>query len=130
MKPTREGIVLLKNENDVLPLNFKSKISISGVEGFRLGTAGTGRINPRHSIGFLRAVDEFSNFRQDESAETGILVICRGCGENLDDSPIKGEFYLSDEEEAKIISMTNKYLKTIAIVKSGYPMETRYPPYE
>jgi beta-glucosidase len=126
LQAAREGMVLLKNEGNILPLAPDSKLYIEGASKFRIGAVGAGRINPRYSIGLSRAVDEFSNFKFNENAETGIFVVSRASGENFDNNAIKGEFYLSEEEEEQISRMANRYKNTVAIISSGYPMDLRW----
>ena len=125
LEAVREGIVLLKN-NGALPLPPDCAISLTGAEDFRLCPFGAGKINPRYRVGLLRAVKEYSNFRLDENAETGVIVISRGSGENIDNNAVKGEFYLSEEEEKIIAAMKSRCKKTIAVINSGYPLDVRW----
>ena len=126
LQAAREGLVLLKNEGNVLPLAADSKLYLSGASRFRNAAAGAGRINPRYNIGLLRAIKEYSSFSMSEDAGVGIIVISRGSGENQDNRPCKGDFYLSDEEEKTIQEMTTRYNSTIAIISSGYPMDVQW----
>ena len=126
LQTAREGMVLLKNEGNVLPLQANSSLFLSDASKFRIGAAGAGRINPRYSIGLLRAVEEYSKFKISEEAEVGVIVISRGSGENQDNRPCKGDFYLSDQEEATVKALTEKHKTTIAILTSGYPMDLRW----
>lgn len=126
LRAAREGIVLLKNEEGVLPLSPDSQVNIIGGKLFRNGTAGAGRINPRYSIGFMRALEEYSQLQINKDASTAIVVISRGSGENLDSNAVKGEFYLTDEEEALIEETTKKHSKTIVVLNTGYPMDVRF----
>ncbi|GHU92641.1 hypothetical protein FACS189479_02230 [Spirochaetia bacterium] len=126
LQAAREGIVLLKNENNILPLSGNSTLKLVKVHEFRIGAVGAGRINPRYSINLLRGIEECSRFRQDENADICVFVISRGTGENLDANPIQGEFYLTADEEKTIAEISEKYAKTIAIINSGYPMDVRW----
>ena len=126
LEAAREGIVLLKNENQVLPLQEEEEIWVENINNFRIGAAGAGRINPRYSISFSRGIDEYSKFQIKESGKTGIILISRPSGENLDNNATKGEFYLTDEEEKQVEELSKKYEKTIAIINSGYPMDLRW----
>ena len=58
----REGIVLLKNEDHVLPLASDCEIEVEGAGMFRLGAVGAGKINPRYYMNLKRALDECSDF--------------------------------------------------------------------
>jgi beta-glucosidase len=126
LQAAREGMVLLKNRNNTLPLKAGSAVHITGGETFRLGAVGAGRINPRYSVGLLRAVKEYSDFRLAEKTDTAIVVISRGSGENLDGAAIPGEFYLSSDEETILAEARTRYQKLIAILNSGYPMDVRW----
>ena len=126
LQAAREGIVLLKNDENVLPLETDKKIHLIGASRFRMCAAGAGRINPRYSITLLRAIEECSSIQLTEDADTGIIVISRPAGENQDNNPRKGEFYLTDEEENNIRELITHYKNTIAIINSGYPMDLRW----
>ncbi|MFC4306044.1 beta-glucosidase [Cohnella boryungensis] len=152
MEAAREGIVLLKNEGNVLPLKKGETLNVFGkaLLQFRLGALGAGKINPRYSVGFLRAIEEYSDFSLNtevtelylsdsdvspsdellESAykqsDTAIIMLSRPSGENIDNRPIPGEFYLSEEEEQMIRAVSRKFDKTVAIVNSGYPIDVRW----
>lgn len=122
----REGMVLLKNQKNVLPLKEGEEIWVEGLNNFRLGAAGAGRINPRYSMSFKRGIEEYGNFIIKEESNTGIILISRPSGENLDNNATKGEYYLSHEEEEQIANLSKKYEKRIAIINSGYPMDLRW----
>lgn len=126
LQAAREGIVLLKNEGGALPLAPNSEINIIGGRLFRTGTAGAGRINPRYSIGLMRAIEEYSEFSLREDADTAILVISRGSCENIDNNAVKGEFYLTDQEEELVSRVTQNHKRTVVILNTGYPMDVRF----
>ena len=120
-----EGIVLLKNDNAVLPLKEDAKISLTGAADFRVGAVGAGKINPRYIVR-LGAAIEASSLVVDEDADTAVFVISRASGENYDNGAFKGQYYLTDEEEKMIAEASGKYAKTVAIINSGYPMDVRF----
>ena len=122
----REGIVCLKNENSILPLPGDARIRLAGTSLFRLSAAGAGRINPRYRVGLLRAIQEQSGFLIDQDADTVLFVVSRGTGENLDNAPVKGEYYLTDAEEEQLATLAAEGKQLIAIVNSGYPMDLRW----
>jgi beta-glucosidase len=126
LQAAREGIVLLKNENNLLPLAPTSTLFVDGINDFRLGAVGAGKINPRYSIRLNRAIDEYSEFTLSKNADIGVIVISRPSGENYDNNVVKGEFYLSDDEEDRICELCRKYEKTVAVINSGYPMDVRW----
>jgi beta-glucosidase len=126
LQAAREGIVLLKNNENILPINPNSGIHLIGASKFRISAAGAGRINPRYSMVLFRAIEECSNFQLTDDTDTAMIVISRPSGENQDNNPRKGEFYLTDEEETAVREMTAQYKNTIAIINSGYPMDLRW----
>lgn len=121
-----EGMVLLKNKNDVLPLRADEKIRLVGAELFRVTTVGAGRINPRYTYRLERAVKECSSFRVDGQADTALVVISRASGENYDNNAVPGEFYLSEEEREMIAGLRRECKALVAIINSGYPMDLRW----
>jgi beta-glucosidase len=152
LEAAREGIVLLKNEGNVLPLKKDETLNVfgKGLFEFRNGATGAGKINPRYHVGMLEAIENYSDFTlnpklkalymtdtdvlpseevlKDASnqSDIAIITVSRGSGENIDNSAIKGEYYLTDEEEAMIQAVVGKFDKTIAIVNSGYPMDVSW----
>ena len=58
LEAAREGIVLLKNEAEVLPLKKGTVLNLfgRGIHEFRIGAVGAGKINPRYSVNFVEAV--------------------------------------------------------------------------
>ena len=126
LQAAEEGIVLLKNEGDVLPLASDCEIEVEGTDQFRLAAVGAGKINPRYYMNLKRALEECSDFRVKDQADTGIVVISRASGENYDNNAVKGEFYLTDEEEEKIKEMTSRCSQVVAVTNSGYPMDLRW----
>lgn len=149
LEAAREGIVLLKNKNSILPLQKDTRLNIFGKSqfDFRTGAVGAGKINPRYQITLLQAIEEHSEFtvnpdiqalyRQGEEAvpsrslledacqksTTALIVISRASGENLDNSAVAGEYYLTSEEEAMIREVAATFEHTIAIINSGYPID-------
>ena len=67
LKAAQEGIVLLKNEGNALPINKGETLNLfgKGVHEFRIGAAGAGKINPRYSIHFVEAVRQRSHEKGD-----------------------------------------------------------------
>lgn len=126
LEAAREGIVLLKNEGNVLPLAPNLEVEVVGAGDFRVGAVGAGKINPRYSMGLKRALEERSGFVVKEGARAGIFVISRASGENYDNNALKGEYYLTDEEEAQLKSMTERCEKVVVVVNSGYPIDMRW----
>ncbi len=148
----REGIVLLKNERNVLPLKKDQVLNIfgKGLWEFRISTVGAGKINPRYSVGLIEAIENYSDFTLNpklkslyatylnvvpteeiiedafQQSDIAIITITRSSGENSDNGPVKGEYYLADEEESIIRAVAGKFEKTVAIINSGYPMDVAW----
>lgn len=152
LEAAREGIVLLKNEENLLPLKKDEVLNVfgKGLWEFRLSATGAGKINPRYRVGMIEAIENYSDFTlnpdlkalyksyKDEvptseildeaykKSNIAIIVITRPSGENYDNSAVKGEYYLTDEEESMIKAVTGKFEKTIAIINTGYPIDTAW----
>lgn len=152
LEAAREGIVLLKNEGNVLPLQIDESLNIfgKGLLQFRVSALGAGKINARYIVGLLRAIEEHSRFSlnpelkalymldqdscpDDETlnrayalSDTAVLIISRAAGENIDSRPVPGEYYLTAAEEAMIAAVTGKFAKTVAVINSGYPIDIRW----
>ena len=126
LEAAREGIVLLKNENQTLPISPTSSLSVYGMNQFRLGAVGAGKINPRYYLDFKRAVNECSQFTISEDSDTGIFIISRASGENYDNNALSGEYYLTAEEENALKEMKEQCQNVVAVINSGYPMDLRW----
>lgn len=151
LEAAREGIVLLKNERKTLPLKPGTlNLFGRGVHEFRTGAVGAGKINPRYTVNFLEAVKESGDFalngelvsfyscdkdmippedalkRAKKLSKTAIAFITRAAGENMDQSSSKGEYYLSDDEEALVKKLTETFERTVAILNVGYPIDVSW----
>lgn len=119
-----EGTVLLRNENDLLPLKAQPVCLYNG-EMFRISAVGAGKINPRYTVRLAKALED-NGYSISENSDTAIAVISRASGENYDNNAVKGEFYLSDQEKNDILALTKQYKHVIAVINSGYPMDVRW----
>ncbi len=152
LQAAREGMVLLKNENHVLPLAPDAKFNVFGMGQFmfRNSATGAGLINPRWQANFHQSIAEHSGFTinpqisslyrklQDampsskhldaarEYADIGIVLLSRTSGEFLDNKPDKGGYYLTDGEKAMVETVSNSFSKTVAIINSSYPIDLRW----
>lgn len=148
----REGIVLLKNENHVLPLSSGETLNFfgKGVHEFRIGAVGAGKINPRYSINLIEAArmskdydvnEELVDFyscdrdlipdqamieRAKGKNDKAIVFLTRASGENQDASTAKGEYYLSEEEENLIAFVSQTFARTIVVLNVSYPIDVRF----
>lgn len=152
LQAAREGIVLLKNEGNILPLAKGSVLNLfgKGVHEFRIGAVGAGKINPRYSVNFLEAVranrdyslnEELVSFygcdrdvlppaemmeRAKEVSDTAVIFLTRAAGENQDASSAKGEYYLSEDEETLISEVSRSFTNTIVVLNVGYPIDVTF----
>lgn len=118
-----EGIVLLEN-NGILPLGSGSSIKLLGAyNDFRITAIGASLIKPRWTLTVPEAVEHSGALSIRDNAETALFFISRGSGENKDNRPIKGEYYLTDEEKAALSEAAAKYKNLIIILNTGYPIE-------
>ena len=149
IQAAREGIVLLQNKNSVLPLKEDAILNCFGSAQymFRNSSTGASLINPRWQADFHQSVAEHSAFyandeisklysrlqeivptkevllRAKQKSDVALLFLSRTSGEFLDNKPIKGGYYLTDEERQMIQAVSEVFDKTIAIVNTGYPIE-------
>ncbi len=144
-----EGAVLLKNENNLLPITDK-KINIFGEAyyNFFIMSSGAGCINPRFTMEFTSEIrktfeinPEIEKFysedfgiipnkdmlnRAKKFSDTAVITICRGSSESLDNNPIKGDYYLSDEEESMIKEVSEVFENTVVILNTGYTIDVKW----
>lgn len=149
IQAAREGMVLLRNENNVLPLQENTVLNCFGSAQFcfRNTATGAGLINPRWQANFHQSIEEHSSFkvnrevsdlyvklqdvvpteavlnRAKEQSDTAILLVSRHSGEFSDNRAVKGGYYLSDDERAMIAAVSKAFTKTVAILNTGYPIE-------
>ncbi len=151
LQAAEEGIVLLKNENNVLPLSpCTLNIFGEGLHLFRAGIVGAGKINPRYVVDFKEAIRNSTEYELNENlaslyttgndkipedtmmedarnlSMTGIVVLTRESGENLDNSSAKGEFYLTDDEDRLIKTVAQSFTQTVVILNVPYPIDVTF----
>lgn len=152
LEAAREGIVLLKNERGTLPVSAGTTFNLfgRGVHEFRTGAVGAGKINPRYTVNFLEAVEARDGYalnqalidlyRCDEDvlpddgtlerarrvSDIAFMFITRAAGENMDQSTAKGEYYLSDAEDALLKKLTATFSRTVVILNVGYPIDVSW----
>ena len=149
IQAAREGMVLLRNENSVLPLQENTVLNCFGSAQFcfRNTATGAGLINPRWQANFHQSIEEHSSFqvnrevsnlyvelkdvvpteavliRAKEQSDTAILLVSRHSGEFSDNRAVKGGYYLSDDERAMIAAVSKVFPKTVAMLNTGHPIE-------
>lgn len=152
LEAAQESIVLLKNDNQALPLSRNEQLNIFGTafHKYRTSTVGAGKINPRFTINFKEGIAQYSEFQlntavadlykfgrevlpdeailQDakQRSGTGIVVISRASGENFDNSTNPGEYYLTDDEKALITCVSDNFDQSILILNVGYPIDMSF----
>lgn len=118
-----DGIVLLEN-NGLLPLRKGSALALCGDwRDYRLSAVGSSMIKPRWALSLEEALGGV--FHISDTAETAVFVLSRRSGENIDNRPIPGEYYLSVEEKTALAETFAKYPRVILILNTGYPIEMR-----
>jgi len=149
LQAAREGIVLLKNEGNILPLKKDSVLNCFGSAQFLFRNTSTGAslIKPRWQANFHQAIQEHSSFSlntelsklyrglQDVSptasqleaakakSDTALILLSRTSGEFKDNKPCKGGYYLTDAERSMIRTVTTTFSRTVVILNTGYPIE-------
>ena len=152
LQAAREGMVLLKNDNNALPLTPGSTVNVFGAGSvvFRLGCLGAGKINPRYGIGVKEGIEIYSSLKlngelydyyteeqntfppreiiQRAKAQSGtaVLFITRGSSEAHDMPKGKGGYELTDEERQLVHQVAEDFDKTVAVLNTAYPIETGY----
>ena len=148
LRCAREGIVLLKN-NGVLPLKEGTVLNLfgKGIYRFRTSAAGAGEINPRYRIDLLSAIradnhfglnQELADFyrydvdfipddgtltRAKSWSDTAVMLIERGARENRENCSVKGEYYLTDDEENLLKKLRSEFAHLVVILNVGYPVD-------
>lgn len=147
-----EGMVLLKNEGDLLPLPPDSPLACFGAAQymFRVTATGASCINPRWQPTFLDAIQDHSDFRLDmetsslyaacqnivptkaqldlarSKSDTTLIFLSRSSGEGMDNRPEPGEYYLTCGEEDMIAAVRAVFDKVIVILNTGYPISMEW----
>ena len=152
IQAAREGMVLLQNNHNVLPLQEGARLNCFGSAQyiFRNTSTGASLINPRWQANFHQSVEEHSSFkinrevadlylqlrdvvppedilnRAKEQSDTAIILVSRHSGEFSDNRAVPGGYYLSADERAMIEAVSKAFTKTVAIINTGYPIEMRW----
>lgn len=160
-KLAAEGCVLLKNENNVLPIKSENTVSFFGrtqIDYIKSGTGSGGLVNTEYTTNIVDSALESGKIKvnteladiyrawikkhpfdtghgwatepwfqkemvPDEAvvqnarkkSDTAIIVIGRTAGEDKDNSPEKGSWYLTDEEET-LLAVVSKYFENTAVL--------------
>lgn len=120
-----EGIVLLKNDG-TLPLGHGTPVCLLGAyQDFRISAVGASLIKPRWQLSLQEAIER-AGFSVEEGAQTALYVLSRRSGENQDNKPVAGEYYLTEREKAELSSTVKIYKRVILILNTGYPVEMKW----
>lgn len=121
-----EGIVLLKNDG-TLPLAVGERVALLGAyQDFRISAVGASLIKPRWQLTLEEALVQRASFKLSENADTALYIISRRSGENQDNKPVAGEYYLTEREKAELSSTVKIYKRVILILNTGYPVEIKF----
>lgn len=121
-----EGIVLLEN-NGVLPFAKGTEVKLLGeYQNFRITAVGASLIKPRWNLTVPEAIEKSHHFTVSDTAQTALYFLSRGSGENKDNKPIQGEYYLTDAEKDGLQEAMKQYKSLIIILNTGYPVEMAF----
>ena len=120
-----EGIVLLKNDG-TLPIAVGERVALLGsYQDFRLSAVGAALIKPRWQLSLQEAIER-AGFSVEEGAQTALYVLSRRSGENQDNKPIAGEYYLTEGEKEELVAAVRQYKHVILVINTGYPVEMKF----
>lgn len=160
-----QGCVLLKNENNVLPLDNGKPVSFFGrtqIDYNKSGTGSGGLVKTEYTVNIIDGVlankkinvnKELLEVYKDwikenpfdighgwatepwcqkemvpaqsvveaarKKSDTAVIVIGRTAGEDRDNAPEKGSWYLTDEEEALLDIVSRYFENTVAVLNVG-----------
>ena len=114
-----EGIVLLKNDG-TLPVCL-----LGAYQDFRISAVGASLIKPRWQFSLQEAIEK-AGFAVDGRAKTALYVLSRGSGENKDNKPIAGNYYLTETEKRELSAAVKDYQHVVLILNTGYPVEMKW----
>ena len=121
-----EGIVLLKNDG-TLPLAVGERVALLGAyQDFRISAVGASLIKPRWQLTLEEALVQRAAFTLSEDSGTALYIISRRSGENQDNKPIAGNYYLTETEKRELSEAVKQYQRVILIFNTGYPVEMKF----
>lgn len=154
MKAATEGMVMLQNENNALPIATKGNIALFGGGAYNTikGGTGSGAVNQRYTVNVWNAfvnagynvtssawleayrdakLTQDNLLTDDDIAkasatDTAIYVISRNSGEFTDRTAQKGDYYLRDNEYANIQKMAKAFKNTIVLLNVGGIIDTKF----
>lgn len=160
-----EGVVLLRNEDNVLPLKSGAKVAVFGrtqIDYFKSGTGSGGLVNASYVVNIIDALVAEENlvvnadlkatyekwiesnpfdigvgwatepwFQKEmlltpelvkkvkEQSDVAIVVIGRTAGEAKDNKAEKGSYFITDDEEEVIRTVTEAFENVIVLLNTG-----------
>ena len=121
-----EGIVLLKND-ETLPLAAGERMSLLGAyQDFRISAVGASLIKPRWQLTLEEALIQRAAFTLSENSGTALYIISRRSGENKDNKPIAGNYYLTETEKRELSAAVKNYKHVTLVLNTGYPVEMKF----
>ncbi len=152
LQAAQDGIVLMKNEHSALPLPAGEVLNFfgRGLMEYRICAVGAGKILPRYAVGLLEATrrekhhpvneelvscyawgedvlpEEALVRRAKEKSDRAIFVLSRASGESTDNSTRRGEYCLTEDEEALLSFLRQHFSRLIVILNVGYPVELSF----
>ncbi len=131
----REGIVLLKNDNNALPLTGgKTALAGNGAKDILPGGKGSAKINWERITSLPEALREAGvDFElcdadniADSDADTALLIFTHDSGEGGDRYLVKGDWFLSEENESLLKAAAGKFDKIIAVLNVPCVIDTSW----
>ena len=134
LRAAEEGMVLLKNEGNLLPLDIDNlkRISLHGVnlrkKFGRLGYGGSSAVSPPHEITPYQGMSEKCHgkvnlVRNDASADVAIIFAGLNHGRGGDSESMDREsLHLDDKQIEEIKKVANDQLQTIVCLIAGSPI--------
>lgn len=164
-KVAADGCVLLKNDNNVLPIKEENTVSFFGrtqIDYIKSGTGSGGLVHTEYTVNIIEGAvknpkinvntelidiykewisenpfDEGNGWATepwfqkeyvpDESvvkkarkiSDVAVIVIGRTAGEDRDNAPKKGSWYLTDEEESLLETVSKHFENTVVLLNVG-----------
>ena len=113
-----QGMVLLKNEDNLLPLKKGSRITLAGEDVYYRGGGGSADVFCDYVITIgqgLKNKAEDGRIILCEDSDTVVTVFARNSGEEEDYYAAKGQYYPTDEEMAFFEELEqNKKIKMLS----------------
>ena len=160
-----EGCVLLKNDNQILPLKPENIVSVFGrtqIDYIKSGTGSGGLVHTEYTVNLIEGMqnnrhihlnselvdihkawikehpfDEGHGWATEpwfqkefvpeesvvkaarEKSDVAVVVIGRTAGEDRDNAPEKGSWYLTDEEESLLCVVSKYFENTVVLLNVG-----------